>query len=55
MFFLDVDAIAGARIAAGAGVAPFHGKSAETAQFDTVAACERRADLVEYRRNDAFD
>ena len=47
VLFGDLDAVAGARVAAGPGVAALHGKRAEAAQFDPVAARQRGGDLVE--------
>ena len=46
---------AGARIAAGARRAMFHRESAETAQFDPIAARQRSHDLIENRVHDVLD
>src|SRR5690606_28902689 len=49
---LDLNGLAGSRIAAGAGLAVLDRERAEAPQFDPVAARERLGDLVEDRRDD---
>src|SRR5580704_1351386 len=51
----DVDAVAGARVAADSGVAAFDRERAEAAQLYPVAARQRRRDLVEDRGDDDLD
>src|SRR5437764_13952867 len=55
MLFGDLDAVAGARIAAHPGIAALDREGAETAQFDAVAAGQRRGDLVKDRSDDNLD
>src|SRR6185437_1550193 len=47
--------LAGARIAPHAAGTDLDAESAETAQFDTVAVCQRLADGIQHRRHDALD
>src|SRR5580700_3356883 len=51
----DVDAVAGARVAADSGVAAFDRERAEAAQLYPVAARQRRRNLVEDRGDDDLD
>src|SRR5438477_11103939 len=55
MLFGDLDAVAGARIAAHPGIAALDREGAETAQLDPVAARQRRGDLVKDRSDDNLD
>src|SRR5918995_4727627 len=52
---LDLDRIAGARVAAGAGRPVLDRERAETAQFDAVAVRKRIGDLIEYGADNVFD
>src|SRR5690348_14575536 len=47
--------LAGARIAPGPGVPPLHSERAESAQFDSLAACKCDTDLVENGRHNHLD
>src|SRR5207237_1048070 len=51
----DLDAVAGARVAADTGVAALHREGAEAAQLDPIAARQGRGDLVEDRGDDDLD
>src|SRR5438477_11803564 len=52
---VDRHVFTGARIATGARWAILHGKCAEAAQFDAIAACQRGDDLVENGVDDVLD
>src|SRR5213078_157513 len=55
VLFGDLDAVAGARVAADPRVAALDRECAKAAQFDAVAACQGRGDLIEDRRDDDLD
>src|SRR4051794_7019497 len=55
MLFGDLDAVAGARIAAHPGIAALDREGAETAQLDPVAAGQGGGDLVKDRGDDDLD
>src|SRR5436305_9319645 len=55
VLFGDLDTVAGARVAADPRVAALDRECAKTAQFDAVAACQGRGDLIEDRRDDDLD
>src|SRR5579883_452162 len=55
VLFTDLDAFAGAGVAAHPRAAPFDRERAETAQLDPVAARQGGRDLVKNGGNDAFD
>ena len=55
MLLGDLDAVAGARVAANARVTALDRERAEAAQFDAVAARQGRGDLIENRRDDDLD
>src|SRR5437763_8713131 len=55
VLFGDLDTVAGARVAADPRVAALDREGAKAAQFDAVAACQSRGDLIEDRRDDDLD
>src|SRR5665213_316007 len=55
VLFADLDALAGARIAAQPRAAALDREGAKAAELDPVAPRQRRRDLVEHGGNDAFD
>src|SRR5207247_2539783 len=55
VLFGDLDTVAGARVAADPRVAALDRAGAKAAQFDAVAACQGRGDLIDDRRDDALD
>src|SRR5204863_6727163 len=55
VLFGDLDTVAGARVAADPRVAALDREGAKAAQFDAVAACQGRGDLIEDRRDDDLD
>src|SRR5260370_23512621 len=55
VLFRDLDAVAGARVAADAGIAALDREGAKAAQLNPVAARQRRGDLVEDRGDDNLD
>jgi hypothetical protein len=55
VFFRDLHACAGTRIAADTGITPFHRKGAETAQFYSITARKRGGNFIENGGDDSLD